>query len=86
MMGIELPDDVVAKRTAISPTSFAYTFSHHELGELGSVLLCAGHGGAYHITHQMRRSPEDTQIDRRRALFDPIVEAMAMQLSVATRV
>ncbi len=84
-MGIELPHDVIAKKTPISPTSFAYTFSHHELGELGSVLFCAGHGGACHLTHQLQGKVSDALADRRRALFEPIVQAMAHQLSEAGR-
>jgi hypothetical protein len=84
-MGIELPLNVIAKRTAISPTSFAYTFSHCELGELGSVLFCAGLGGACHLTHQLRGPTGDSLADRKRAIFEPIVQAMAAQLSEAGR-
>jgi len=84
-MGIELPHDVVAKRMPISPTSFAYTFSHGELGELGSILFCAGQGGSCHLTHQLRGKVSDVLADRRRALFEPIVEAMVQQLSQAGR-
>ncbi len=80
-MGIELPQNVVAKRTAISPTSFEYIFSHEELGELGRVLFCAGHGGACHLTHQMPGSGDHASDLQRRALFEPIVAAMAEQLN-----
>jgi hypothetical protein len=84
-MGMELPHNVVAKRTSISPTSFAYTFSHRELGELGSVLFCAGHAGGCHLTHQLQGKANDVLTERRRALFEPIVQTMMEQLFEAGR-
>jgi hypothetical protein len=77
---MHLPNQVVAQRTAISPTAFEYTFRHDELGELGRVLLSAGQEGNWHLVHQMRRTPGDAAADRRRALFEPIVAAVQAQI------
>lgn len=82
---MHLPEHVVAKRTAISPTSFEYTFLHQELGELGSVLFCAGLAGDYHLTHQLRRVPGDPLLEQRRALFEPILAAVSAQVSALHR-
>ncbi len=69
---MNLPDRVVVQRTAISPTSYEYTFCHDELGELGSVLFCAGCDGSMHLMRQVRRVHGDASMEQRRALFDPI--------------
>ncbi len=73
---MHLPDRVVAHRTAISATSFEYTFCHDELGELGKVLICAGQGGIWHLTRQVCRVPGDPSMERRCAMFEPIVTAV----------
>ncbi len=73
---MHLPDRVVAQRTAISLTSFEYTFCHDELGELGSVLICAGQGGIWHLMRQVRSVPDEASMARRCALFEPIVAAV----------
>jgi hypothetical protein len=80
-MGFQLPDNVTARRTPISPTSFEYTFQHSELGELGSVLFCARHTGGCHITHQLCRAPAEQLSEMRREIFEPIAKAVAAHLN-----
>jgi hypothetical protein len=79
-MGFQLPHNVTARRTPISPTSFEYTFQHSELGELGRVLFCARHTGGCHITQQLCRAPADSLSEMRRAIFEPIAKAVAAHL------
>lgn len=84
-MGFQLPQNVTARRTPISPTSFEYTFQHSELGELGSVLFCARHTGGCHITHQLCRASADGLSEMRREIFEPIAHAVAEQLNQPAR-
>lgn len=84
-MGFQLPLNVTARRTPISPTSFEYTFRHSELGELGSVLFCARHTGGCHITHQLYRACADDLSEMRREIFEPIARAVAAHLNDATQ-
>ena len=80
-MAMKLPDNVTAKRTPISPTSFEYTFQHSELGELGSVLFCAMHTGRCHVTHQLCIAPAADLSERRRQMFEPIAKAVVQHLN-----
>jgi hypothetical protein len=82
-MGFQLPHQVTAQRTPISPTSFEYTFRHSELGELGSVLFCANLTGGCHVTHQLYRSASDDRSEMRREIFEPLAKAVVAQLKGA---
>jgi hypothetical protein len=84
-MGIELPHQVTARRTPISPTSFEYTFRHSELGELGSVLFCATHSGGCHVTHQLFRGAGDELSEMRREIFEPLAKAVVAQVNTPAR-
>jgi hypothetical protein len=80
-MGFQLPQQVTASRTPISPTSFEYTFRHSELGELGSLLFCAKHTGGCHITHQLYRNADDELSELRREIFEPLAKAVTAHLT-----
>jgi len=80
-MGLQLPDNVTAKRTAISPTSFEYTFQHTELGELGSVLFCAMHTGRCHVTQQLCISNARDLSELRRQIFEPLARSVVEHLN-----
>ncbi len=82
-MGLQLPDNVTAKRIPISPTSFEYKFQHSELGELGSVLFCAATNGCCHITQQLCRAPAEDISELRREIFEPIAKAVADHLKAS---
>jgi hypothetical protein len=82
-MALQLPDNVTAKRTAISPTSFEYTFQHRDLGELGSVLFCAMHTGRCHVTHQLCISNAKHLSELRRQIFEPLAKSVAEHLSAS---
>jgi hypothetical protein len=84
-MGLQLPQQVTASRTPISPTSFEYTFRHSELGELGSVLFCAKLTGGCHITHQFYRNAGDDLSELRREIFEPLAKAVAAHLNDSTQ-
>ena len=83
-MGFQLPRNVTARRTPISPTSFEYTFQHSELGELGSVLFCARHTGGFHVTQQLCRADAEDLSEMRREIFEPLAKAVAAQLTATT--
>jgi len=80
-MGLQLPDNVTAKRTTVSPTSFEYTFQHSELGELGSVLFCAMLTGRCHVTHQLCQASVKELSEQRRQIFEPLAKAVAEHLN-----
>jgi hypothetical protein len=84
-MAFQLPHNVTAKRTRISPTSFVYAFRHSELGELGRVLFCAGHTGDCHVTHQLCGAATDDLSAMRRNIFEPLAMAVATHLREVAR-
>jgi len=84
-MAIKLPHDVTAQRMPISPTSFEYTFSHKDFGELGRVLFSATPQGACHVTHHPCGKASDELFATRRAIFEPIAKAVAEQLQVSNQ-
>lgn len=81
-MGLQIPDNVTAKRTTISPTSFEYTFRHSELGELGSILFCAMQTGRCHATQQLCISNAEGLSELRRQIFEPLAKSVMEHLNV----
>lgn len=83
-MSFSLPADVVVQRKPLSATSFEYIFRHHNLGELGRLILVSAPCGLV-VTPVMFAPIGDVRNAQRKLVFEPLAQTLTDDLKKRRR-
>lgn len=74
------PQEVSTRRELLPGGVFAYTLSHAALGRLGRLLITPVRGGGARLDCEVWAEGTPAQIERRRAVLEPLGRAVSARL------